>query len=315
MAKRGANISLASYDDIFSTEETRSADKADSSVEKVQKIALSELFPFKDHPFKVLDNEDMQKTVESIQQFGVMTPAIARPREDGGYELISGHRRHHACELAGLETMPVIVRDMDDDAAVILMVDSNLSREEILPSERAFAFKMKNEAIKHQGERSDLEGTSRQVGEKSSWAIEQLSKESNTSERQVQRFIRLTELLPELLEMVDNKQLGFNPAVEISYLTKENQEGLLYAMDYAQAIPSLSQAQRMKKMQQAGLCNKEALCAIMSEEKKSDLDKITIKNEVLKKYFPKSYTPKQMEDTIIKLLEQWQKKQSLKQEI
>lgn len=315
MAKRGVNISLASYDDIFSTEESRSADKADSSVEKVQEIALSELFPFKDHPFKVLDNEDMQKTVESIQQFGVMTPAIARPREDGGYELISGHRRHHACELAGLETMPVIVRDMDDDAAVILMVDSNLSREEILPSERAFAFKMKNEAIKHQGERSDLEGTSRQVGEKSSWAIEQLSKESNTSERQVQRFIRLTELLPELLEMVDNKQLGFNPAVEISYLTKENQEGLLYAMDYAQAIPSLSQAQRMKKMQQAGLCNKEALCAIMSEEKKSDLDKITIKNEVLKKYFPKSYTPKQMEDTIIKLLEQWQKKQSLKQEI
>lgn len=315
MAKRGANISLASYDDIFSTEESRSADKADSSVEKVQEIALSELFPFKDHPFKVLDNEDMQKTVESIQQFGVMTPAIARPREDGGYELISGHRRHHACELAGLETMPVIVRDMDDDAAVILMVDSNLSREEILPSERAFAFKMKNEAIKHQGERSDLEGTSRQVGEKSSWAIEQLSKESNTSERQVQRFIRLTELLPELLEMVDNKQLGFNPAVEISYLTKENQEGLLYAMDYAQAIPSLSQAQRMKKMQQAGLCNKEALCAIMSEEKKSDLDKITIKNDVLKKYFPKSYTPKQMEDTIIKLLEQWQKKQSLKQEI
>lgn len=316
MAKRGANISLASYDDIFSTEESRSADKADSSVEKVQEIALSELFPFKDHPFKVLDNEDMQKTVESIQQFGVMTPAIARPREDGGYELISGHRRHHACELAGLETMPVIVRDMDDDAAVILMVDSNLSREEILPSERAFAFKMKNEALKHQGERADLEeGTSRQVGEKSSWAVAQLSKEANTSERQVQRYIRLTELLPELLEMVDNKELGFNPAVEISHLTKENQEGLLYAMDYAQAIPSLSQAQRMKKMQQAGLCNKEALCAIMSEEKKSDLDKITIKNEVLKKYFPKSYTPKQMEDTIIKLLEQWQKKQSLKQEI
>lgn len=316
MAKRGANISLASYDDIFSTEESRSADKEDSSVEKVQEIALSELFPFKDHPFKVLDNEDMQKTVESIQQFGVMTPAIARPRDDGGYELISGHRRHHACELAGLETMPVIVRDMDDDAAVILMVDSNLSREEILPSERAFAFKMKNEALKHQGERADLEeGTSRQVGEKSSWAVAQLSKEANTTERQVQRYIRLTELLPELLEMVDNKELGFNPAVEISHLTKENQEGLLYAMDYAQAIPSLSQAQRMKKMQQAGLCNKEALCAIMSEEKKSDLDKITIKNDVLKKYFPKSYTPKQMEDTIIKLLEQWQKKQSLKQEI
>lgn len=317
MAKRGANISLASYDDIFSTEESRSADKADGSVEKVQEIALSELFPFKDHPFKVLDNEDMQKTVESIQQFGVMTPAIARPREDGGYELISGHRRHHACELAGLETMPVIVRDMDDDAAVILMVDSNLSREEILPSERAFAFKMKMEAMKHQGERRDLQGvpTSDQVGPKLSWAQYQLAEEAKSSTTQVKRFIRLTELLPDLLEMVDNKQLGFNPAVEISYLTKENQEGLLYAMDYAQAIPSLSQAQRMKKMQQAGLCNKEALCAIMSEEKKSDLDKITIKNDVLKKYFPKSYTPKQMEDTIIKLLEQWQKKQSLKQEI
>lgn len=317
MAKRGANISLASYDDIFSTEESRSADKADSSVEKVQEIALSELFLFKDHPFKVLDNEDMQKTVESIQQFGVMTPAIARPREDGGYELISGHRRHHACELAGLETMPVIVRDMDDDAAVILMVDSNLSREEILPSERAFAFKMKNEALKHQGERADLEGegTLCQVGTKSSWAKTQMAQEAKTSERQVMRYVRLTELLPELLEMVDNKQLGFNPAVEISYLTKENQQGLLYAMDYAQAVPSLSQAQRMKKMQQAGLCNKEAMCAIMSEEKKSDLDKITIKNEVLKKYFPQSYTPKQMEDTIIKLLEQWQKKQSLKQEL
>lgn len=317
MAKRGANISLASYNDIFSTEESRSADKADSSVEKVQEIALSELFPFKDHPFKVLDNEDMQKTVESIQQFGVMTPAIARPREDGGYELISGHRRHHACELAGLETMPVIIRDMDDDAAVILMVDSNLSREEILPSERAFAFKMKMEAVKHRGERTDLadETTLGQVGPKSSWARTQLAQEANTSERQVTRFIALTELLPELLEMVDNKQLGFNPAVEISYLTKENQEGLLYAMDYAQSIPSLSQAQRMKKMQQAGLCNKEALCAIMSEEKKSDLDKITIKNDVLKKYFPKSYTPKQMEYTIIKLLEQWQKKQSLKQEL
>ena len=317
MVKRGANISLASYDDIFSTEESRSADKADSSVEKVQEIALSELFPFKDHPFKVLDNEDMQKTVESIQQFGVMTPAIARPREDGGYELISGHRRHHACELAGLETMPVIVREMDDDAAVILMVDSNLSREEILPSERAFAFKMKMEAMKHQGERRDLQGvpTSDQVGPKLSWAQYQLAEEAKSSTTQVKRFIRLTELLPELLDMVDNKQLGFNPAVEISYLTKENQEGLLYAMDYAQAVPSLSQAQRMKKMQQAGLCNKEALCAIMSEEKKSDLDKITIKNEVLKKYFPKNYTPKQMEDTIIKLLEQWQRKQSLKQEI
>lgn len=326
MGKRGANISLASYDDIFSTEETRK-DKAQKG-EKVQEIALSDLFPFKDHPFKVLDNEDMQKTVESIEKFGVLTPAIVRPREEGGYEIVSGHRRHHACELAGLKTMPAIVRNLDDDAAVILMVDSNLSREEILPSERAFAFKMKMEAMKHQGERTDIQGkanrvvpvkfppgTSGQVGQKSEWARERLAKEANTSGRQVARYIALTELLPTLLDMVDDKKLGFNPAVEISYLTKENQKSLLYAMDYAQAIPSLSQAQRMKKMQQAGLCTKEALCAIMSEEKKSDLDRVTIKNDVLKKYFPKSYTPKQMEDTIIKLLEQWQRKQNHKQEL
>lgn len=326
MGKRGANISLASYDDIFSTEETRK--ESSEEVEKVQEIALSDLYPFKNHPFKVLDNEDMQKTVESIEKFGVLTPAIVRPREEGGYEIVSGHRRHHACELAGLQTMPAIVRNLDDDAAVILMVDSNLSREEILPSERAFAFKMKMEALKHQGERRDIvikdgkrvpvkfpKGTSRQVGEKSNWAVTMLSKDANTSERQIQRYIRLTELIPELLDMVDDKKLGFNPAVEISYLTKENQKSLLYAMDYAQAIPSLSQAQRMKKMQQAGLCTKEALCAIMSEEKKTDLDKVTIKNDVLKKYFPKSYTPKQMEDTIIKLLEQWQRKQNHKQEL
>ena len=326
MGKRGANISLASYDDIFSTEETRK--ESSEEVEKVQEIALSDLYPFKEHPFKVLDNEDMQKTVESIEKFGVLTPAIVRPREEGGYEIVSGHRRHHACELAGLQTMPAIVRNLDDDAAVILMVDSNLSREEILPSERAFAFKMKMEALKHQGERRDIvikdgkrvpvkfpKGTSRQVGEKSNWAVTMLSKDANTSERQIQRYIRLTELIPELLDMVDDKKLGFNPAVEISYLTKENQKSLLYAMDYAQAIPSLSQAQRMKKMQQAGLCTKEALCAIMSEEKKTDLDKVTIKNDVLKKYFPKSYTPKQMEDTIIKLLEQWQRKQNHKQEL
>ncbi|WP_029232933.1 ParB/RepB/Spo0J family partition protein [Butyrivibrio sp. VCB2006] len=311
MGKRGANISLASYDDIFSIEETRK--ESSEEVEKVQEIALSDLYPFKDHPFKVLDNEDMQKTVESIEKFGVLTPAIVRPREEGGYEIVSGHRRHHACELAGLQTMPAIVRNLDDDAAVILMVDSNLSREEILPSERAFAFKMKMEALKHQGERRDL--TSDQVGPKLSWAQYQLAEEANSSTTQVKRFIRLTELLPELMDMVDNKKLGLNPAVEISYLTKENQKNLLYAMDYAQAIPSLSQAQRMKKMQQAGLCTKEALCAIMSEEKKSDLDRVTIKNEVLKKYFPKSYTPKQMEDTIIKLLEQWQRKQNHKQEL
>ena len=326
MAKRGANISLTSYDDIFSTEETRKETSA--AKEEVQEIALSEMYPFKDHPFKVLDNEDMEKTVDSIKKFGVLTPVIVRPREDGGYEIVSGHRRHHACEIAGLETMPAIVRDLDDDAAVILMVDSNLSREEILPSERAFAFKMKMEAMKHQGERSDIvmkngrvipvkypPDTSRQIGEKSNWAVTMLSQDANTSERQIQRYIRLTELLPELLDMVDDKKLGFNPAVEISFLTEENQKSLLYAMDYAQAIPSLSQAQRMKKLQQSGHLNKEALCAIMSEEKKSELDRVTIKNDVLKKYFPKTYTPKQMEDTIIKLLEQWQRKQNHKQEL
>lgn len=326
MGKRGANISLASYDDIFSTEESRK-EKVGKG-EKVQEIAIADLYPFKDHPFKVLDNEDMQKTVESIKKFGVMTPAIVRPREEGGYEIVSGHRRHHACELAGLKTMPVIVRNLDDDAAVILMVDSNLSREEILPSERAFAFKMKMEALKHQGERRDIaikdgkrvpvkfpKGTSDQLGPKLNWTQYQLAEEANSSTSQVKRFIRLTELIPEFLDMVDNKKIGINPAVEISYLTKENQKNLLYAMDYAQAIPSLSQAQRMKKMQQAGLCTKEALCAIMSEEKKSDLDRVTIKNDVLKKYFPKSYTPKQMEDTIIKLLEQWQRKQNHKQEL
>lgn len=321
MGKRGANISLASYDDIFSTEESRK--ELAEEVEKVQEIALSDLYPFKDHPFKVQDNEDMQKTVESIEKFGVLTPAIVRPRKEGGYEIVSGHRRHHACELAGLQTMPAIVRNLDDDAAVILMVDSNLSREEILPSERAFAFKMKMEAIKHREEeviRKKVpvkfpKGSLGQVGPKSNWAREQIANESNTSARQVTRYIALTELLPVLLDMVDEKKLGFNPAVELSYLTKENQESLLYAMDYAQAIPSLSQAQRMKKLQQAGLLNREALCAIMSEEKKSELDRVTIKNDVLKKYFPKSYTPKQMEDTIIKLLEQWQRKQNHKQEL
>ncbi len=326
MGKRGANISLASYDDIFSTEETRKESSEES--EKVQEIALSDLYPFKDHPFKVLDNEDMQKTVESIEKFGVLTPAIVRPREEGGYEIVSGHRRHHACELAGLQTMPAIVRNLDDDAAVILMVDSNLSREEILPSERAFAFKMKMDALKHQGERRDIaikdgkrvpvkfpKGTSDQLGPKLNWAQYQLAEEANSSTSQVKRFIRLTELVPEFLDMVDNKKIGISPAVEISFLTKESQQDLLFAMDYAQAIPSLSQAQRMKKLQQAGLLNREALCAIMSEEKKTDLDKVTIKNDVLKKYFPKSYTPKQMEDTIIKLLEQWQRKQNHKQEL
>ena len=301
MQKKGGNISLSSYDDIFSTEESRT----ESTQERVQEIPLSQLHPFDGHPFKVVDDEAMMKTAESIAQFGVMTPAIARPRAEGGYELIAGHRRHHASQLAGKETMPVIVRDMDDDAATILMVDSNLQRETILPSERAFAYKLKLEAIKHQGERSDL--TSAQVGQKS-WAVHQVADESGDSKTQVQRYIRLTELIPELLDMVDEKKIAFNPAVELSYLKQEEQRDFLEAMDYAQAIPSLSQAQRLKKFSQEGKCSLDAMCAIMSEEKKGELDRVTLKNDVLRKYFPKSYTPKQMEDTIIKLLEQWQKK-------
>ena len=301
MQKKGGNISLSSYDDIFSTEESRT----ESTQEHVQEIPLSQLHPFEGHPFKVVDDEAMMKTAESIAQFGVMTPAIARPRAEGGYELIAGHRRHHASQLAGKETMPVIVRDMDDDAATILMVDSNLQRETILPSERAFAYKLKLEAIKHQGERSDL--TSAQVGQKS-WAVHQVADESGDSKTQVQRYIRLTELIPELLDMVDEKKIAFNPAVELSYLKQEEQRDFLEAMDYAQATPSLSQAQRLKKFSQEGKCSLDAMCAIMSEEKKGELDRVTLKNDVLRKYFPKSYTPKQMEDTIIKLLEQWQKK-------
>ena len=298
MPKKGGNISLSSYDDIF-----RSTNEAQQ--ERVQEIKLSELYPFKGHPFKVLDDEAMQKTVESITQFGVMTPAIARPRPEGGYELIAGHRRHHASKLAGKETMPVIVRDMDDDAATILMVDSNLQRETLLPSERAFAYKMKLEAMKHQGERNDL--TSCQLGTKLR-ADEQLAEGTGDSARTVQRYIRLTELIPELLDMVDEKKIAFNPAVELSYLKKEEQQGFLEAMDYAQTTPSLSQAQRLKKFSQEGKCSLDAMCAILSEEKKNEQDRVTIKNDVLRKYFPKSYTPKQMEDTIIKLLEQWQRK-------
>lgn len=301
MPKKGGNISLSSYDDIFQTDQSRE----ESQQERVQEIPLSELHPFKGHPFKVLDDDAMQKTVESIAQFGVMTPAIARPRPEGGYELIAGHRRHHASELAGKETMPVIVRDMDDDAATILMVDSNLQRETLLPSERAFAYKMKLEAMKHQGARSDL--TSTQVVSKLR-ANEELGESMGVSRESVRRFIRLTELIPELLDMVDEKKIAFNPAVELSYLKKEEQKDFLEAMDYAQATPSLSQAQRLKKFSQEGKCSLDAMCAIMSEEKKSELDKVTIKNDVLRKYFPKSYMPKQMEDTIIKLLEQWQKK-------
>ena len=301
MQKKGRNISLASYEDIFSTEESR----REAAQERVQEIPLSELHPFKGHPFKVVDDEAMMKTVESIVEFGVMTPAIARPRPEGGYELVSGHRRHHASQLAGKDTMPVIVRELDDDAATILMVDSNLQRETILPSERAFAYKMKLEAIKHQGARTDL--TSRQVGGRLEMA-DVIGEQVGDSGRQVQRYIRLTELIPQLLDMVDEKKIAFNPAVELSYLKKEEQELFLEAMEYAQSAPSLAQAQRLKKFSQEGKCNLEAMCAIMSEEKKSDLDRVTLKNDLLRKYFPKNYTPKQMQDTIIKLLEQWQKK-------
>ena len=300
MPKKGANISLSSYDDIFQTDQSRE----EAQQERVQEIKLSDLHPFKGHPFKVVDDEAMQKTVESIAQFGVMTPAIARPRPEGGYEIIAGHRRHHASELAGKDTMPVIVRDMDDDAATILMVDSNLQRETLLLSERAFAFKMKLDAMKRQGMRTDL--TSVQVAPKLTTAI--IGEESGMSSDNVKRYIRLTNLIPELLDMVDEKKIAFNPAVEISYLKPEEQKEFLEAMDYAQSTPSLSQAQRLKKFSQEGKCSLDAMCAIMSEEKKGELDRVTIKHDVLRKYFPKSYTPKQMEDTIIKLLEQWQRK-------
>jgi len=301
MQRKGANISLTSVDDIFSTEQSRTADKQ----ERVQEIALSELHPFEGHPFKVNDDEDMAKTVESVRDFGVLTPIIARPDPDGGYEIISGHRRHHASELAGKDTIPVIVREMDDDAAIILMVDANLQRESILPSERAYAYKMKLDAIKHQGSREDL--TSAQVGQKL-WAVNQVAEDSGESKTQVQRFIRLTELIPELMDMVDTGQVKFNPAVELSYLAHEEQKQFLEAMDYAQAPPSLSQAQRLKKMSMDGTCTLEAMCEVMDEIKKGELERVTLKTDVLKKYFPKSYTNKQMEDKIIQLLEQWQKK-------
>lgn len=301
MPKKGGNISLSSYDDIFETDTSRAA----SNQERVQEIPLSELHPFEGHPFKVLDDEEMQKTVESVRDFGVLTPAIARPDPDGGYEIISGHRRHRASELAGKETMPVIVREMDDDAAIILMVDANLQRETILPSERAYAYKMKLDALKHQGARTDL--TSDQVGPKLT-AAEKVAEEANDSQTQVKRYIRLTELIPELLDMVDTGQVKFNPAVELSYLAHEEQKDFLEAMDYAQAAPSLSQAQRIKKLAQEGNCTLDAMCEIMNEMKKDELDKVTLKTSVLRKYFPKSYTNKQMEDKIIQLLEQWQKK-------
>ena len=306
MQKKGGNVSLNTYADIFSTEQSRAEDR----LEKVREIPLAELHPFKNHPFKVLDDESMQRTVESIARFGVLSPAIARPSPDGGYELVAGHRRHHACELVGMETMPVIVRELDDDAATILMVDSNLQRETLLPSERAFAYKMKLEGIKHQGMRSDL--TSTQVAQKLS--VQQVGDEAGVSKDTVRRFIRLTELIPELLDMVDQKQIAFNPAVELSFLKPEEQKQLLEAMDYAQATPSLSQAQRLKKYSQEGKCTLEVMCTVMDEEKKTDLDRVIIKQDVLRKYFPKSYTPKQMEDTIIRLLEQWQRKKQREQE-
>lgn len=302
MKSSSKNINLTSVDDLFSTEESR----ADAGRERVMEISLTELFPFKDHPFKVKDDEAMADTAESIKEYGVLVPAIARPRDEGGYELVAGHRRHRASELAGLETMPVIVRNLDDDAATIIMVDSNLQRENILPSERAFAFKLKLNAIKRQGARSDL--TSTQVAQKLS--VEKVGESAGVSKDQVRRFIRLTELIPELLNMVDDKKIAFNPAVELSYLKPEEQTNLLEAMDMEQSTPSLSQAQRLKKFSAEGKCTLEVMCAIMSEEKKGELDKVTLTSDKLRKYFPKSYTPQKMEETILKLLETWHKKRT-----
>ena len=308
MPKNSLTVSLKGADDIFSTEESRQEQQR----EQVQQIPIGELFPFKNHPFKVLDDESMQRTVESVEQYGVLSPLIARPRPDGdGYEIISGHRRQHAAQLAGLETLPVIVRNMDDDAAVLLMVDSNLQRENILPSERAFAYKMKLEALKNQGARSDL--TSRQIVGKLE-AADLVGKGNEESGRQVQRFIRLTNLVSELLDMVDEKKIAFNPAVELSYLDEAQQRDFLEAMNDAQNAPSLSQAQRLKKLAQEGHFSYDVAFAVMGEEKKDELDKVVIKNDTLRKYFPRSYTPKQMEDTIIKLLEQWQRKQQRQNE-
>ena len=310
MQKRGGSFNLQSLDEIFTTAEERQ----EAKLEKVWEIPLKDLYPFKDHPFKVRDDAEMEKVVESVATYGVLTPAIARRRPEGGYELISGHRRHHAAQLAGLETMPVIVRDLDDDAATILMVDANLQREEILPSERAQAYKMKLEAIKHQGQRRDL--TSGQLDPKlnnmRSNAI--VAQDAGESVKQVQRYIRLTELIPEIQEMVDTKQIAFNPAVELSYLKPEEQQDFIEAMDYGQATPSLSQAQRIKTLSRDGMCTLEAMCAVMSEEKKPEVDHVTLKNDVIRKYFPKSYTPQQMEQTIIKLRDQWQKKRERQQE-
>ena len=310
MPKNSLNVSLKGADDIFSTEESRQEQQR----EQVQQIPIGELFPFKNHPFKVLDDESMQRTVESVEQYGVLSPLIARPRPEGGYEIISGHRRQHAAQLAGLENLPVIVRNMDDDAAVLLMVDSNLQRENILPSERAFAYKMKLEALKNQGARSDL--TCGQFGHKliGAKARDIVADESGDNARNVQRFIRLTSLIPELLDMVDEKKIAFNPAVELSYLDESQQRDFLEAMNDTQNAPSLSQAQRLKRLAQEGHFSYDVAFAVMGEEKKDEQDKVVIKNDTLRKYFPRNYTPKQMEDTIIKLLDQWQRKQQRQNE-
>ena len=310
MPKGSLNVSLKGADDIFSTEESRQEQQR----EQVQQIPIGELFPFKNHPFKVLDDESMQRTVESVEQYGVLSPLIARPRPEGGYEIISGHRRQHAAQLAGLDTLPVIVRQMDDDAAVLLMVDSNLQRENILPSERAFAYKMKLEAMKHQAGRPTQDNYSQVGNNFGTLSSEEMAEELGTSKNQIFRYIRLTNLIPELLDMVDEKKIAFNPAVELSYLDESQQRDFLEAMEDTQNAPSLSQAQRLKKLAQEGHFSYDVAFAVMGEEKKDELDKVVIKNDTLRKYFPRSYTPKQMEDTIIKLLEQWQRKQQRQNE-
>ena len=310
MPKNSLNVSLKGADDIFSTEESRQEQQR----EQVQQIPIGELFPFKNHPFKVLDDESMQRTVESIEQYGVLSPLIARPRPEGGYEIISGHRRQHAAQLAGLDTLPVIVRNMDDDAAVLLMVDSNLQRETILPSERAFAYKMKLEAMKHQAGRPTQDNYSQVGNNFGTLSSEEMAEELGTSKNQIFRYIRLTNLVPELLDIVDEKKISFNPAVELSYLDTNQQRDFLEAMQDTQNAPSLSQAQRLKKLAQEGHFSYDVAFAVMGEEKKGELDKVVIKNDTLRKYFPRSYTPKQMEDTIIKLLEQWQRKQQRQNE-
>jgi ParB family chromosome partitioning protein len=304
MPKQDVSLSLKSYDDIFSTQAER--DENAGNVEHVQQLKLSELVPFKNHPFKVKDDEDMEKTVDSIRQFGVLNPVIVRPIDTGGYEIVSGHRRCHASELAGLDTIPGIVRNLDDDAATILMVDSNLQRETILPSERAWALRLRYEAMKRQAGRPSKENSSPTGTHFRTDSV--LAELAGESRNQIHRYIAITNLIPELLEMLDNRQIAFQPGVELSYLKSEEQKGFLEAMDYAQATPSLSQAQRIKKLSQDGICTLEAMCAVMDEEKKPEQDHITLKHDVLKKYFPKSYTPRQMEDQIIKLLDQWQKK-------